>query len=105
MDRVISDAYGQRLGERMRAEHAQAIMTRGLREGDLAITEIRCDRPTPAMSGSFQQEDAFLVALLLRVFPHYEYWEDGQQAPVCDLRAGEFFLQDLKRNAANDFCS
>jgi hypothetical protein len=38
-------------------------------------------------------------------FSHYEYWEDGQQAPVCDLRAGEFFLQDLKRNAANDFSS
>ena len=31
-----------------------------------------------------------------RDFPHHEYWEDGQQAPVCDLRAGEFILQDLK---------
>jgi uncharacterized protein YhjY with autotransporter beta-barrel domain len=31
MDRVMSDGYGQRLGERMRAENAQAIIARGLR--------------------------------------------------------------------------
>jgi hypothetical protein len=41
MDRVMNDAYGRRLGERMRTEHAQAIITRGLREADLAVTE--CD--------------------------------------------------------------
>ena len=32
MDRMMSDAYGRRLSERMRAEHAQAIIWRGLRE-------------------------------------------------------------------------
>ena len=84
----------------MPAERAQAIITRGLRATDLAATEIRCDHPTAAMSGSIQQEDAFLVVLLLRDFPHHEYWEDGQQAPVRDLRAGEFILQDLKRGPA-----
>jgi AraC family transcriptional regulator len=100
MDRVTSDAYGQRLGERMRAQHAQAIITRGLRKADLAVTEVRSDHPSPAMSGSFQREDAFLVGLLLRDFPRHEYWEDGQQAPVYDLRAGEIFFVDLKRDPA-----
>jgi hypothetical protein len=100
MDRVMSDAYGRRLGERMRAEHAQAIITRGLREAGLAVTEVRSDHPSPAMSGSFQREDAFLVGLLLRDFPRHEYWEDGQQAPVYDLRAGEIIFVDLKRDPA-----
>ena len=101
----MTEAYGQRLGERLRAENASAIVTRSLRGADLAVTEIRCDHPLPAISDFIQQEDAFLVGLLLRDFPRKECWEDGKQAPVCDLRAGEFFLQDLKRNAANDFSS
>jgi AraC family transcriptional regulator len=96
----MSDAYGQRLGERMRAEHAQAIITRGLRKADLAVTEVRSDHPSPTMSGSFQREDAFLVGLLLRDFPRHEYWEDGQQAPLYDLRAGEIIFVDLKRDPA-----
>ena len=34
----MSDGYGQRLGQRMRAEHAEAIITRRLREADSAVT-------------------------------------------------------------------
>ena len=99
----MSDAYGQRLGERLRVENAPAIVTRALRTADIAVTEIRCDNPSSEMSGSIQREDAFLVALLLRDFPHHEYWEDGQRAPVCDLRAGEIIFWDLKRDPAGLF--
>ena len=98
----MSDAYGQRLGERLRVENAPAIVTRALRTA-VAVTEIRCDNPSSEMSGSIQQEDAFLVALLLRDFPHHEYWEDGRRAPVCDLRAGEIIFWDLKRDPAGLF--
>jgi hypothetical protein len=45
--------------------------------------------PLPGMTSSIQREDAFLVGLQVRDFPHHEYWEDGLQAPVCDLRAGD----------------
>src|SRR5258707_8523822 len=93
----MTEAYGQRLGEALRVENAPAIVTRALRTADIAVTEIRCDNPLPEMSGSIQQEDAFLVALQLRDFPTHKYWEDGRQAPVCDLRAGESCLYDLKR--------
>jgi AraC family transcriptional regulator len=96
--RVMTEAYGQRLGEALRVENAPAIVTRALRTADIAVTEIRCDNPLPEMSGSIQQEDAFLVALQLRDFPTHKYWEDGRQAPVCDLRAGESCLYDLKRD-------
>jgi len=93
----MTEAYGQRLGEAFRIENAPAIVTRALRAADIAVTEIRCDSPLPEMSGSIQQEDAFLVGLHLRDFPNREYWEDGRRASVCDLRAGESCLHDLKR--------
>src|ERR1700692_1551841 len=93
----MTEAYGKRLGEALRVENAPAIVTRALRPADIEVPEIRCDSPLPEMSGSIQQEDAFLVALQLRDFPTHKYWEDGRQAPVCDLRAGESCLYDLKR--------
>ena len=94
---ATSDGYGQRLGKRMRVDKAPAIVTRVLRKTDMAATEIRCDHPLPGMSGSLQWEDAFVAGLLLRDFPDHEYWEDGRQAAVCDLRAGEIIFWDLKR--------
>src|ERR1700745_2083157 len=94
----MTEAYGQRLGEALRVENAPAIVTRALGTADIAVTEIRCDNPLPEMSGSIQQEDAFLVALKLRDFFTHEYGADGRQAPVCDVRAGESCLYDLKRD-------
>ena len=93
----MTEAYGQRFGEALRVENAPAIVTRALRTADIAVTEIRCDSPLLEMSGSIQQEDAFLVGLTLCDRPNREYWEDGRRA-VCDLRAGETCLSDLKRN-------
>jgi AraC family transcriptional regulator len=98
MDGVMTDAFGQRLGEAMRAENPPTIVTRALRTAEMAVTEIRCDNPPREMSGSIRQEDAFAVALQLRDFPNGEYWEDGRRASVCDLRAGESCLYDLKRD-------
>jgi AraC-like DNA-binding protein len=94
----MTEAYGQRFGERLRVENAPAIVTRALRTADMAVTEIRCDNPLPEMSGSIQHEDAFLVCLHLRDRPSREYWLDGRRAPMCDLRAGESCLHDLKRD-------
>jgi AraC-like DNA-binding protein len=95
----MSDAYGQRLGERLHVENAQAIVTRVLRKAEIAVTEIRCDHcPLPRTSGSIQQEDGFNAVLQLRDLPGHKYWEDGRQAPVHDLRAGQVSLHDLKRD-------
>jgi AraC family transcriptional regulator len=93
----MTEAYGRRLGEALRVENAPAIATRVLRTADIAVTEVRCDNPLPQMRGSIQREDAFLVGLHLRDFPNREHWEDGRGTQVCDLRAGESCLYDLKR--------
>ena len=93
----MTEAYGRRLGERFQVENAPAIVTRALHTADMAVTEIRCDSPLPEMCGPIQQEDAFLIGLHLRDFPNREYWEGGRRASVCDVRAGESCLHDLKR--------
>jgi AraC family transcriptional regulator len=93
----MSEAYGQRFGERLRVENVPAIVTRASRTANMAVTEVRCDNPLAEMSGPIQPEDAFLVCLHLRDRPSREYWSDGRRASVCDLRAGESSLHDLKR--------
>ena len=95
---TASEGYGQRLAERLRAEQAHAIVTRVLRTADMAVTETRCDDPVLGLSHSIQREDAYLVALTLRDFPNRQYWEDGRQMPVCDLRTGQVDFHDLKRD-------
>jgi AraC family transcriptional regulator len=95
---VTSEGYGQRLGERLRAEQAHTIVTRVLRTADMAVTETRCDDPVLGLSHPIQREDAYLVALTLRDFPNRQYWENGRQMPVCDLRIGQVDFHDLKRD-------
>src|ERR1700688_3717197 len=98
MDGAMTEAYGQRLGERFRVDNAPAIVTRALRKADIAVTEVRRDNPLSEMSGSIQREDAFLVALQLRDVPNRQYWEDGRRASVCDLRVGESCFHHLERD-------
>jgi hypothetical protein len=62
---AASEGYGQRLGERLRAEQAHTIVTRMLRTADMAVTETRCDDPVLGLSHPIQREDAYLVALSL----------------------------------------
>jgi AraC family transcriptional regulator len=50
------------------------------------------------LSHSIQQEDAYLVDLTLRDFPNRQYWEDGRQMPMCDLRTGQAVFHDLRRD-------
>src|SRR5262245_62573349 len=91
-------AYGQGLASRFQQDDAQAVVTRVCGKAEIAVTELRCDNPRPFTSGSIPREDAFLLALYLRDYPRYEYWENGKQAPVTDLRAGDIVLHDLKRD-------
>src|SRR5260370_41087389 len=94
---ATSEAYGDRLAKRLRVENVRATITRLRQNAIMAITEIRCDDPLPAIVCSTQREDAFVITLHLRDRPNHEYWEDGRRALVCDFRAGEICLHDLKR--------
>jgi AraC-like DNA-binding protein len=50
------------------------------------------------LSGSQHREDAFLITLSLRDYPNRVYWEDGRLVSVCDVRAGQTCIHDLKRD-------
>jgi AraC family transcriptional regulator len=95
---AATGAYGQRLAETLGVEYAPAIVTRVLRTADMAVTETRWDDPGRGLSGSHRREDAFLVTLALRDYPNRVYWEDGRLASVCDVRAGQTCIHDLKRD-------
>jgi hypothetical protein len=42
---ATTDGYEQRLRARLRVESAPTIVTRALRNADMAVTEIKCDNP------------------------------------------------------------
>lgn len=61
--------YGQRLGRGLHVKEAPVLITRSLRSAELAVTEVRNDKPTSELSGSLPAEDAYLVSLKLRDYP------------------------------------
>lgn len=87
MDGMMTEAYGHRLGERARVENASAIVSRALRNADMAVTEVRCDNPRPGMSGPIRPEDAFLVSVQLRDCLHRNTGRmaDERQCAICGL--------------------
>src|SRR5207253_8937008 len=89
-------AYGQRLGDRFRLESAPALITRTLRKTEIAVTQIRCDRPNRGMTTSIPREDAYLVALQVRECPDHELWVDGRPVPKLPFAAGVTTFYDLR---------
>ena len=90
-------AHGERLGAFLRLDDAPpTLMTRSLRNAEIAVTETRHDNPVLGLSGSFAPEDAYLVSLKLRDYPDCEFWEQGRHLTKADVRAGTTYLYDLK---------
>lgn len=90
-------AYGERLGAFLRLDEAPpTLMTRSLRNAEIAVTETRNDNPVTGLSGSFAAEDAYLVSLKLRDYPECEIWEQGRHLTKADVHAGTTYLYDLK---------
>jgi AraC-like DNA-binding protein len=92
------EAFCQKLGQRFRVENAPGFVSRIRQNVKIGVTEICSEALTFEVNDALPWEDAYLVGLQLRDFPEHEFWEDGVQAPVTDLHAGETLLYDLKRN-------
>jgi AraC family transcriptional regulator len=91
-----SDSYGEAFGKRLSAQ-ATSFATRALPKATIAVTELRYENPQNVLSTPPIIEDAFLVAVHLRNFPRYQYWEDGKAAPISTLGPGETIIYDVKR--------
>jgi AraC-like DNA-binding protein len=96
---ATSGGYGKAFAEKFHLDEVpHTVVTRVLRKAEIAVTEVRSDNPRPDYSAPWPREDAFLVGVILRDHPHHEMWEDGRKTPVCDLRAGQTIIHDLKRD-------
>ncbi len=90
-------AYGERIGAFLRLDEVPStLMTRSLRNAEIAVTETRHDDPVLGLSGSFAAEDAYLVSLKLRDYPECEIWEQGRHLTKADVHAGTTYLYDLR---------
>jgi len=89
--------YGRSLAEKFGAEASPFIVTRSLQRDEIAITEVRADRPVGGLSEPIPRVDAYMICLLLRDLPENSYWEDGRQVSAFSLEAGEVTIHDLRR--------
>ena len=94
----MSPKFREALGQKIHAEHHATLVVRALQQAEVAITEVRSDRPTQERSDPLPPLEAYGVGVQLRDFPVHEWWEDGRQAPVVALRAGEVTLYDRRRD-------
>ena len=89
--------YGQRVGQFLHLEREpSSLITRSLRNAEVAVTETRNDDPVPGLSGALTPEDAYIVSLKLQDYPTCELWERGKCVTKADVRAGATFLYDIK---------
>jgi len=91
-------AYGRRLGECLSAESVSAFVSRKLLAAEIAVTEVRAERPVVRMSDPIPREDAYLVATQMRDYPLHECWEEDRPLPVARLPQGSTCIYDLKRS-------
>ncbi|HVY07840.1 MAG TPA: AraC family transcriptional regulator [Burkholderiales bacterium] len=93
-----SNAYGRDFGRNFGLNETPAILARVLKRSEIAVTEVRSNDPAPRHTDPIPREEAWLVAVQMREYPHHEYWEEGRRAEVCDLKAGDTTFYDLRRD-------
>jgi AraC-like DNA-binding protein len=96
--RRADDAYGHRLGEKFGVEDVPCIVTRSLQSAEIAVTEVRTDKPLGRLSDPIARQDAYALSLSLRDLPDTSYWEDGRQVAMNTFRAGDCLIHELWRN-------
>jgi AraC family transcriptional regulator len=91
-------AYGTDFGRNFGLENVPAIVNKALRKAPIVVTEVGASDPSPRYTDVMPQEDSYLFGLQLCDYPKHEYWEEGRQVDVHDVRAGQTTIYDLKRN-------
>lgn len=91
-------AYGCRLASRFRIEAAPVLVSKTLQKTEVAITSLQLDVAESRLTEPIPQEDAYLVAVMLRDVPDHELWLNGRAMPRSRLLAGSSVFHDLKQN-------
>ncbi|WP_076858697.1 helix-turn-helix domain-containing protein [Bradyrhizobium mercantei] len=91
--------YGQNAKQYFDLEHQPlSLITRSLRNAEIAVTEIRDDAPARSLSGGMALEDSYVVSLILSDYPDCEQRELGTPAAKNNIHAGATYLYDMKKN-------
>jgi AraC family transcriptional regulator len=91
--------YGQTVRRFLHLEHEPpSLITRSLRNAEVAVTETRDDAPVRSLSGEMGLQDAYVVSLKLNDYPSCELWEHGKCVTKADIRAGATYLYDMKND-------
>jgi AraC-like DNA-binding protein len=89
--------YGDELAAMFGSEApAPFMVTRSLPHAELAVTELRIDKPAGRISDPLPREDAYLIAHEFRSVRGLEYWEGGRHVTTYDTRPGENSITDLR---------
>lgn len=91
-------AYGDDLASRFWLETPKAHVTRSLKRGVLAMTQIKSAFPTPEPSQSIGYDEAYLAGLMASDVADHELWQDGRAVKTPAFRAGDTALYDLRRD-------
>ena len=86
---------------RLKTEESVPAYGEGLREaiiGELAVTQIKSNHPTPQPSQSIGYDEAYLIGLMVDPVPDHELWQDGRAVRTPSFRAGHTALYDLRRD-------
>jgi len=95
-----SGVLGRSLAEKFGMSDAPSVVTRTLWQAEIAVTDIRVDRPMGGLSDPLPRVDSFMICLMLEDIPENAYYEEGRQVSAYSLRAGDTTIHDLRREPA-----
>lgn len=94
-------AYGAHLADRFYLGKPKMHVTRALARGELAVTQIKSNFPTPEPSRPIAYDEAYLIGLMVEDVPDHELWQEGRATRTPAFAAGQTALFDLRRNPVN----
>jgi AraC family transcriptional regulator len=93
-----SRAYGAHLANCFGLPKPPSHVTRTLRHGVLAVTELQLNSPTPEPTAPIGYDDAFLVTVHMKDIPDHEFWLNDRVIDVEPIKAGTTYIHDLRQN-------
>jgi AraC-like DNA-binding protein len=88
--------YGQSLGDHFHLDDAPAIITKTLKRSEVAVTHIKCRKPS--LTSSIPTEDAYLVAYQIEDCIDHELWINGKGTGRLPFFGGQTSFYDLRED-------
>jgi len=91
-------AYGAKLADCFGLPEPPSHVTRTLRHGLFAVSELQTNVPLSEPTAPLGYDDAFLLTVQLKDIVDHEYWLDGQSVRNGPIRAGMTYVHDLRKD-------